>query len=261
MADEPRPSDPTRTERLALCGRQIDIAVWGSDTPTIVMLHEGLGSIRGWRAVPSVVHTRTGESVVAYNRPGHGESEPTPTGPWPADWLHSEAAFLPSLLAAIEADAPLLVGHSDGGTAALLAQADGHLTPRGIVTLAAHSWVEQLCFDSIVTMREQRDDIVAGLARSHADPAAVFDAWSGVWVSKQFRSWDIRPSLHRVEAPTLIAQGAEDEYASQEHAHATARAVGANAESVLVDGVSHMMHHHDPEAIVELIVGFAAHTR
>lgn len=261
MDNESRDSDPTTTERLTLCGRQVDTAVWGDGPPTIVMLHEGLGSIRGWRSVPWEIHRRTDECVLAYDRPGHGASGPAPTGPWPADWLHGEAAFLPSLIAATGADAPLLVGHSDGGTAALLAEADGHLHARGILTLAAHSWVEQLCYDSIVAMRAQRDQIVAGLTRTHANAAELFDAWSGVWVSDAFRDWDIRPVLHGVSAPTLIAQGANDEYASQDHAHSTAAAVGANARSVLVDGVGHMMHHHDPAAIVDLIVSFANETR
>ena len=221
------------------------------------MLHDGLGSISQWRSVPGDVAARTGMTVTAYERAGHGGSLPAPTGPWPTDWLHREAAVLHDVLVAVGADNPLLVGHSDGGSTALIYASQPHCNARSVLALAPHSWVEDICYDSIVGMRANRDRIVAGLSRHHDHPAEVFEAWSGVWVSDAFRSWDIRPELGSITVPTRIAQGADDAYASDAQAHLTAQAIGSNADSVIVDGVGHIMHHDDAGIVVDLIVDFA----
>lgn len=248
----------------------ITVARWGSGPVEIILLHDGLGSIAQWRSIPADLAARTGKGVLAYDRAGHGGSTPTPTGPWPPDWLHREADRFGKLLAElckgsldwgpIEIINPLLVGHSDGGSIALLYAAandlrDG-LRVSGVVTLAAHSWVEQRCFDAIAQMRADPGPIITGLSRAHDHPAAVFEAWSGVWVSDEFRPWDIRPLLNTVNCPTLIAQGVEDEYATSAHAVETAAAIGANAEWRLLDGVGHLLHHQDPELVVDVIAGF-----
>lgn len=235
---------------------QLRSATWGSGVPEVVMLHDGLGSIPQWRSLPAEVAARTGKTVLAYERAGHGESLPTPTGAWPTDWLHHEAQILRQVIAAIGAARPILVGHSDGGSTALIYAAQGKSEVTAVLALAPHSWVETICFDSIVAMRANRHAIEAGLARHHRDPTAIFEAWSGVWVSDDFRTWDIRPELARIRVPTVIAQGADDAYASDDQAHLTAAAIGANAASMIVPGVGHIMHHDDADVVAELIVGF-----
>lgn len=195
---------------------------------------------------------------MAYERPGHGHSLPTPTGPWPADWLHGQAVLLGHVLAATGADKPVLVGHSDGGSTALLYAAQNPDAARAVLALAPHSWVEQICFDSIVGMRNNREPIIAGLAKHHQHPDELFDAWSGVWVSAGFRDWDIRPELGASTVRTMIAQGADDAYASDDQAHLTAAAVGGNATSLIVPGVGHIMHHDDADRVVSLITDFVA---
>ena len=249
---------------VGLDDADLTVARWGHGEPKVVMLHDGLGSIDQWRSIPGDIAERTGRCVLAYDRPGHGKSTPVPSGPWPADWLHTEAKRLDRLLGELEIRRPVLIGHSDGGSIALIhAAAVGAGTaasdePRGVLTLAAHSWVEQLCFDSIADMRNNTKAIVFGLARSHPHPAEVFEAWSGAWVSDGFRPWDIRPILHTITCPTVIAQGANDEYASQDHAHQTAAAVGGDTPSVLLDGVGHLMHHQDPDLVVDVVCDFVA---
>lgn len=258
---------PPKRSSLAVDDAEINIACWGDGPVEIIMLHDGLGSIDQWRQIPAAVAARTGRAVLAYERPGHGSSTPVPTGPWPADWLHHEADRLQRLLAVIETNdelevrTPLVVGHSDGGSIGLLyaaAARPGNQPIRGLVTLAAHSWVEQSCYDAIVDMRNNTVPIVAGLARNHQHPEAIFEAWSGVWVSEDFRPWDIRPMLGTVSCPTLIAQGYGDEYASDAHALDTAAAIGANAECLLLDDVGHLLHHQDPELVVDVICTFDA---
>ncbi|MEM7321463.1 MAG: alpha/beta hydrolase [Actinomycetota bacterium] len=250
MPDTPQ---PTSIESVPVDDGAVTVARWGDGTAGIILLHDGLGSIRQWRSIPAEVAAKTGKTVLAYDRPGHGDSTPVPTGPWPADWLHREAARFGRLLPKLDlVPEPLVVGHSDGGSIALLhAAAGGRM--RGLLTLAAHSWVEQTCFDGIVGMRANTDSIVRGLGRDHPHPDAVFEAWSGVWVSDEFRTWDIRPMLATVSCPTVVAQGVDDEYAASAHAVDTAAAIGENAEYLLLDGVGHLLHHQDPDLVVRLI--------
>ncbi len=241
---------------------EITVARWGDGPAEIVLLHDGLGSIDQWRSIPSRIAATTGKTVVAYDRPGHGRSTPIPTGPWPADWLHQEADRLAELLDLVEVVNPLLVGHSDGGSIALLyaaALGNGrhpHQSIRGLVTLAAHSWVEQTCFDGIVDMRSNTGPIVKGLARNNTHPDALFEAWSGVWVSDDFRDWNILPLLSAIDVPALVAQGRNDEYAADAHAIDTAAAIGDNARSQLLDGVGHLLHHQDPDLVLDVVAEF-----
>ncbi len=259
--NEPGDTTTGPSERTVDVDRStLTVATWGTGPAEIILLHDGLGSIDQWRTIPARIAAETGSTVLAYDRPGHGRSTPIPSGAWPADWLHREADRFGRLLDRLGADVverPFLIGHSDGGSIALLhalaVGADrrpGDL--RGVVTLAAHTWVEQRCVDGIVEMRDQREAIVAGLARSHDRPDAVFDAWSGVWLSPEFRPWDIRATLSPIACPTVVAQGREDEYATDAHATDTAAAIGANAEARLLDGVGHLLHHQDPELVIRV---------
>jgi len=232
-------------------------ATWGAGAPRIVLLHDGLGSLGQWRSVPSEVAQATGATVLVYERAGHGASEPIPSGPWPADWLHHEATVLTELLDVVGADRPILVGHSDGGSTALIHASLPEANAGAVLAIAPHSWVEQVCFESIVAMRANRGPIEIGLARHHNAPQELFAAWSGVWVSDTFREWDIRPQLASIEVPVVIAQGAADAYASDDQAHLTAAAIGSNAQSLIVPDVGHIMHHDDAAVVVELIVQFA----
>lgn len=243
-------------ELLSIDGAELTVARWGDGPVEIVMLHDGLGSIDQWRDIPASIAAKTGRTVLAYDRPGHGNSTPVPSGPWPADWLHTEARRLARILEVLEIDNPLIVGHSDGGSIGLLYAAAADRPIRGLLTLAAHSWVEQDCFDGIVEMRENAPAIVIGLARNNANPAELFEAWSGVWVSDEFRPWDIRPLLSTITCPTLVAQGRNDEYAADAHAIDTAAAVGESGQSRLLDGVGHLLHHQDPEMVIDLVVEF-----
>lgn len=261
MTEAVSQAEPNEIGTVDLDGAGITVASWGEGPAEIVLLHDGLGSIGQWRSVPGRIVAETGRAVLAYDRPGHGRSTPVPSGAWPADWLHIEAERFGRLLAAI-ADRvdprPLLVGHSDGGSIALLHAASDGGRPsralRGLVTLAAHSWVEQRCVHGIVDMVANRDLIVGGLARYHAEPGSVFDAWSGVWIGDAFRPWDVRDRLAPISCPTVVAQGRRDEYATEAHATETAAAVGPNAEALLLDGVGHLLHHQDPELVVRVVV-------
>lgn len=246
--------DRATTTTVELDDASLTVARWGQGPGTIVLLHDGLGSIDQWRSIPGRIAAETGQVVVAYDRPGHGHSTPVPTGPWPADWLHREADRFGQLLPHLDVERPMVVGHSDGGSIALLhAVTTGGADVRGVVTLAAHTWVEQRCVDGIVDMVDQADTIVAGLARYHRHPRAVFEAWSGVWLSDGFRPWDVRGDLAPIGCPTIVAQGRLDEYATEAHATDTAAAIGPNARHRLLDSVGHLLHHQHPELVVRVV--------
>ena len=106
-------------------------------------------------------------------------------------------------------------------------------------------------------MRENRQPILWGLARHHEHPDAVFEAWSGVWVGEEFSRWDIRPQLGSIDVPTLVVQGADDDYATDDQLHLTVAAIGANARGRLADDVGHLLHHDDPELVIDLVAAFA----
>ncbi|MGH1487835.1 MAG: alpha/beta fold hydrolase [Acidimicrobiales bacterium] len=277
MPPDSETGPPQYSSRLVAVGdAEITVAQWGEGPAEIVLLHDGLGSIEQWRSIPANLASKTGRSVLAYDRPGHGQSTPVPTGPWPADWLHREAARFADLLEVVEVKNPLLVGHSDGGSIALLyaaalgSKASGasngardavgvesaEQTIRGVITLAAHSWVEQTCFDAIAGMRNNSAPIVKGLARNNANPDALFEAWSGVWVCDEFRDWDIRALLANIDVPTVIVQGEGDEYAPDSHAIDTAAAVGSNAQCQLLENLGHLLHHQDPDLVVDVVARF-----
>lgn len=221
------------------------------------MLHDGLGSIGQWRDVPARIAERTGQCVMAYDRPGHGASTPIPGGAWPTRWLHHEADRLVELLAVEGIERPLLVGHSDGGSIALIAAMNG-LDVAGVVSIAAHTWVEPICRESIIEMRADTDRFVEGLSKFHEHPAEVFEAWSGVWVSDEFGRWDIRPDLHTVTAPTVIAQGDADEYATLAMVTDTVTAIGDNSTAHVIPGARHIVHRHHADAVVDLVAWQAA---
>lgn len=247
---------PTTESTITLETRRLTVRQWGAGPPAIVILHDGLGSIEQWGQVPSAVAERTQLTVAAYDRSGHGQSTPVPSGPWPTDWLHREAEVLHDVLEHLGCEHPLVVGHSDGGSIALI-HAATHGGEQATLTLAAHTWVEPVCFDAIETMRAASERIEHGLGRFHAHPAELFEAWSGVWTSPDFQRWDIRTLVGQIDRPVWIAQGTDDEYATPSHAVLSAEAVGSNARPLTLDGGRHLLHHHDPEMVIGLIVDFA----
>ena len=231
--------------------------IWGEGRPDVVMLHAGLSSIELWRDVPARIAQQCGATVLAYDRPGHGQSLPTPVGSWPADWMFTQAELLGQLCQRLAADDVLLVGHSDGGSIGLInaARSTHHGGPevRGLVALAPHSYVEQVCVDEIEAMRSDPAATVTALARFHRHSDALFEAWSGVWVSDEFRHWDIRPELSNIKVPCWIAQGDRDEYATDGQLWQTAGAIGSQATALLIPDAGHLLPDQQPDAVVSLI--------
>jgi pimeloyl-ACP methyl ester carboxylesterase len=183
----------------------------------LVLMHGGLGSAQLWDEFRPQVAAATGRRTVAFSRHGHGWSA-RPPKPRTPRFMHEEArTVVPMLLERLELDQPVLIGHSDGASIALIHAAQhqqGPLTPSALVTMAPHLFVEEKCVSEIARVREQYQsgDLREKMAPHHADVDAAFFGWSDVWLDPEFRAWDIRELVARIEVPILAIQGLEDQF-------------------------------------------------
>jgi pimeloyl-ACP methyl ester carboxylesterase len=253
------PRIPTTTT-VAVNGREIEALHLAGDPDRrpIVLLHEGLGSLGLWRAFPQQLQQATGRRIVAFSRHGHGRSQPPPTPRTPA-FFHQEALdVLPQLLVGLDAAEPILLGHSDGGSIALIHA--GHHPVTGLVTLAAHVFVEDVSVRAIERTRRSyyEDGLRERMARHHDDPDVAFHGWCDVWLDPEFaRTWDLVPDARAITAPTLVIQGADDAYGSLEQVQRIAGAVGGPVTRLIVPG-GHSCHLEQPDAVTAAITAFAA---
>lgn len=227
--------------------------------PVLVFLHEGLGSIGLWKDFPAALCRRLHRPGLVYDRWGYGGSEPLDR-PRTARYLHDEAErFLPEVLAATGVERPVLIGHSDGGSIALLYAAAFPDRPVALVTEAAHVFVEPETLAGIRAAVEafRTTDLKRRLARHHGDKTAgLFAAWADTWLAPGFASWNIEAALPRVTAPLLVLQGADDEYGTPAQVEAIARGVSGPVETHLLPACAHVPHHQARAAVLELTAGF-----
>jgi pimeloyl-ACP methyl ester carboxylesterase len=227
--------------------------------PTIVLLHEGLGSISMWRDFPRQVAEVTGHEVLVYSRHGYGRSAPL-TAPRPVRFMHDEAlVVLPALLDALEIRRPILLGHSDGGSIAIIHAGGSGRDVAGLVLLAPHVLVEEISVASIAAARVAytEGDLRARLARHHEDVDGAFRGWNEVWLRPQFRDWTIEEYPPRITCPVLAIQGEDDEYGTMEQVERIARAV-PGAQILELANCGHSPHRDRAEEVLDAIRGFVA---
>jgi len=246
---------------LYIAGRRLEAAWWGPfpDTaPTLVLLHEGLGCVDLWRDFPDRLATATGCGVLVYSRLGYGRSDPCPV-PRPLTYMHDEALeVLPALLATARIRNCVLIGHSDGGSIAL-AYAGGTEAPslRGVVTLAAHVFCEELSVRSIAAAKQAYEDdgLRDRLARFHGSNVdCAFWGWNGAWLDPAFMQWNLEEYLPGIQVPVLAIQGKDDEYGTE--AQADAIVAGAGAKSLLLENCGHSPQRDREQATIEAVAGF-----
>lgn len=256
---------PTRVP-LHSMGKQMEIEVrWISpelnDRPLIVFLHEGLGSISMWRDWPEKVCAATGCRGLLYSRYGYGQSTPRPRDEARGvDYLHVQAAdALPALLTALGLDdeQPILYGHSDGGSIALLYAAMFPTRVRGIAVAAPHIFVEDVTLEGIRNAMEiyRTTDLPARLARHHRDVDSVFRAWVDIWLTPEFRKWNIEGMLDHIRCPVLAIQGVNDEYGTLEQVRGIRRRV-PHTELLEIPQCGHTPHKDQPQVVIEALQRF-----
>jgi pimeloyl-ACP methyl ester carboxylesterase len=232
------------------------------ERPPIVLLHEGLGSVSLWRDFPVRLAARTGCAVLAYSRYGYGRSQTLCGKRDPAYMHHEGEVVLPELLARLGVTRPVLFGHSDGASIALLYAARHPDTPRALILEAPHVFVEELSIRSIARARRDYETTAlrGKLARHHADVDATFFGWNDIWLDPRFRSWNIETTAARLRVPVLLVQGDADEYGTR----AQLDAIIARApccETLLVAGAGHSPHRDAPELVLERVGAFVAALR
>ncbi len=237
------------------------IGRWTADDPVLVLLHEGLGSISMWRDFPDALADATGLPALVYDRYGHGRSEPLAL-PRPQDFLDVEAtATLPRLLAATGIDRPILIGHSDGGTIALLYAAAFPDRPLACITEAAHVVLEPLTCAGVTAVAERwrtDPDFRARLGRHHVAVEPMVQGWTGVWLAPERQGWQMLDRLAAVTCPVLVVQGDRDEHGTEAQVGAITDGVGGPAEHFIVPGCGHVPHHEARAAVVERMAAFIA---
>jgi len=241
-------------------GRRLEyrrIASVRPDRPTLVFLHEGLGSVSLWRDFPSRVAAATGCGAVVYSRYGYGRSDRLER-PHRVDYMHREALdVLPELLEKLGVDDPLPVGHSDGASIAIIYAGAGHRT-RALVVLAPHVFVEEVSVASIARAKEafEKTDLAQRLTHHHDDVRTTFYGWNDIWLDPEFREWNIEEFIADIHCPMLAVQGEDDEYGTMRQLDAIAARSSGPVELVKLSQCGHSPHRDQPQATLEAIAAF-----
>lgn len=246
---------------LTIAGRSLEyewIEAAGSGRPALVFLHEGLGSIRQWRAFPLQVAKSTGCGALLYSRYGYGQSEVLREAQAGVRFMHREALeSLPALLAALNVAEPILVGHSDGASIALIHAGAGHPV-RALALMAPHVFVEPLCVASIAKAKESfgSGELAERLAKYHRDPRKTFHLWADAWLDPEFLQWNIEEWLTGIHCPVLAIQGQDDEYGTMEQLQRIRRGVRGPCELLELRACGHAPFRDQPAATLDAVTKF-----
>lgn len=230
-----------------------------TDRPTLVFLHEGLGCIELWRDFPETLCEATGCSGLVYDRKGYGGSEKF-EGPWSPDYLQKESlTYLPELLKECNIDHTILIGHSDGGTIALITAAIHGNLVYAIITEAAHIFVEEQTITGIRKAVEafETTPLKEKLARYHKENTkTIFYRWADRWLSPEFLKWNIERYLPKIICPILVLQGSDDEYGTTAQIQGIVDHVSGPVYSKLIPDCGHVPHYQAKNTVLSEMTQF-----
>lgn len=256
----PQVHPSARHFHITVEGRRLEVLridARNSEAPELVFLHEGLGSVSHWKDFPARVAAETGSQVTVYSRYGSGQSDVL-TEARPVTYMHHEGLeVLPELLGQLEIENPILIGHSDGASIAVI-YAGSHDRIRGLVLLAPHVFVEDLSVASIAEAKTQFEttNLPEKLARHHRDAARTFWGWNNIWLHPEFRRWNIEEYLPRITCPTLVIQGLDDQYGTMAQVEAIRRQSSGPVEVLALENCRHSPQRDQAQAALRAITRF-----
>jgi len=243
------------------CSLSYNLIHGGRNNPYLVFLHEGLGCEAMWEGFPELLCKNTGCPGLVYDRLGYGKSSPLNRA-HTVHYMHEYALReLPKLLETVIPDMPfILIGHSDGGSISLIYGAERPSLLKGIITVAAHVFVERETIARIRSADEAWDrGMLRGLLKYHGDKTeTIFKAWSTTWLTGWFKHWNIEYLLPSIEAPLLVIQGANDQYGSIDQVHSIVSNSSGHAQLEMVDNCGHAPHLEAQPVTLELMSKFVA---
>lgn len=194
----------------------IDFEKFKYSKTILVFLHEALGSIQQWRNFPQDLCASINLPGIIIERRGYGQSDPM-NEERDIRYLHNYAVEIKKVFNELLTNQKvIIIGHSDGGSIGLLL---AHYHPEnilGLVTLAAHTYMEECTVEGIrATTQAFEEGKLDGLKKFHGDKTNdLFYAWSKTRLNPTFMEWDIRFEIQPINVPVLAIQGKEDQYGS-----------------------------------------------
>ena len=248
--------------QLTAAGRRLEFewaAAPGPRKPVLVFLHEGLGSIRQWRDFPAKLAQATGCAALVYDRYGYGQSDVLQEPRRTVRFMHDEAlTALPQIISSLEIENPVLVGHSDGASIALIYAGAGHAV-RGVVAMAPHVFIEPICIESIRKAAQtfEATDLAQRLGRYHRDVRKTFYGWADVWRDADFGAWDVRGDyLPAIGCPVLAIQGQDDEYGTMAQLDEIKARVAGPCRLVKLERCGHAPFRDQPDVVLAEAASF-----
>lgn len=257
-----------QTDLITIQRNGVDIEIeykWlnqaATDKPTIVFLHEGLGSISMWRDWPEQLCKELGCKGLVYSRYGYGQSTPRKENEERSiEYLHHEVLEdMPKIFKelGIDKEKPVLFGHSDGGSIALLYAALWPENVAAIAIAAPHIYVEDITLDGIRDAKKiyETTDLSKRLGRHHIDPDSVFWSWNDTWLKPNFAKWNIEEEVKTIKCPILAIQGVDDEYGTLDQIFDIEK-LNSNAVAVKIDDCGHSPHKDQPQVVINTVAEF-----
>ena len=243
--------------QVSAAGHRLEYQWVGESGPALVFLHEGLGSIRQWRDFPAQVAAATGCRALVYDRYGYGKSDVLREARVGVEFMHDGALNeLPELLENLHIENPVLVGHSDGASIALIHA--GTYQVRGVAVMAPHVFVEDGGLKSISAINAtfETSGLPERLGKYHRNARKTFHLWADAWLDPAFRQWNIEEYLPRIRCPVLAIQGEDDEYGTMAQLDAIQRQASGPCELLKLAQCGHSPHKDQPDQVLQALANF-----
>lgn len=230
---------------------------WEADT--IVFLHDSLGCIELWRDFPIKLGEKTGCNIFIYDRHGYGKSGRFLKESRDNLYMEEEADVLKELLKTLQIEKPILFGHSDGGSIALIFAGKYPQLPKAIITVGAHIFVEDVTVKGIQDAEEayKTTNLKQKLEKYHGEKTEnLFNAWTKTWQTEDFSQWNIEKFLPSIIGPSLIIQGEDDEYGTLKQVERTVEQISGYSEAFVIPNAKHTPYKEVPEVVMEKCTSF-----